>query len=328
MFAVMMVGMRTTMPSFDFFNALTLKAMADGQLRHVSEIVDDVILRAELSPEVLAEKQPSGKFRARDRAGWACSNLYRAGLLDCVSRGNYRISDLGRQIAPTLGDAIGEAEFAALPKWQAYLAARSAKEERPLADIPADVSTEAFSIDERQAEDIAISAVEALNEELAAELLQRLREGSPTFFELAVIKVLQAMGYGGKDDHAVEELRRDSHTGRSGDGGIDGVIKLDPLGVQNIFIQAKRYKQGNSVGRPDLQSFVGALHGKRCVSGVFITTSHYTKDAQTYAEREAQDRLVLIDGHQLASLMVSYGVGVQRKRTIEILQIDDDFFEY
>ena len=122
-------------------------------------------------------------------------------------------------------------------------------------------------------------------------------------------------------------MRRESHTGKSGDGGIDGIIKLDPLGVQNIYIQAKRYKQGNTIGRPELQGFVGALHGKRVARGVFITTSHYTAEARAYAQGEAQDRLVLIDGDQLAALMLAYGIGVQKKRTLDVLEIDEDFFE-
>ncbi|MCY1703358.1 MULTISPECIES: restriction endonuclease [Deinococcus] len=224
---------------------------------------------------------------------------------------------------PTVGDTLGENEFAPLPKWQQYLAERAQKQKsKDKASKAVDILSE-----QQHPEDVAIAAIESLNEKLSLELLRRLREGSPSFFELAVIKVLRGMGYGGKDDHEVEGLRRESHTGKSGDGGIDGIIKLDPLGVQNIYIQAKRYKQGNTIGRPELQGFVGALHGKRVARGVFITTSHYTAEARAYAQGEAQDRLVLIDGDQLAALMLAYGIGVQKKRTLDVLEIDEDFFE-
>ncbi|MFC6591919.1 restriction endonuclease [Deinococcus lacus] len=315
--------MRETMPNFDEFNALTLKFMGDGVARHVSQIKDEVMQLANLSPEVLAETQPSGELRVRDRIAWACSNLFLAGLLDRPSRAVYQISETGKQLLPEVGEQLGEKEFAPLPKWQKYLAERSQKQKGKGVGKAAPTLP-----DERETENTVLEIVQRLNRGLADDLLQRLREGSPEFFERAVIRVLRGMGYGGTGEGSnVEALRRESHTGRSGDGGIDGIIKLDALGVQNIYIQAKRYKQGNTIGRPELQGFVGALHGKRVARGVFITTSHYTAEAKAYAEGEAQDRLVLIDGVQLANLMLSYGVGVQPKQTLTLLEIDEDFFE-
>lgn len=317
--------MRDTMLSFEESNALTLKLMGDGLARQVNQIKDSVTDLARLSPEVLNEKLPSGESRARHRVGWACSNLYRAGFLHKPQRGVYQISDTGREILPRVGQVLTEKDFESQPRWQQYLTERdqrqsqrghSTKQKRQpdLNDDP---------------ESIAITAVDKLNDDLSIELLRRLREGSPAFFERAVIKVLRAMGYGGRDERELASLLTQSHTytGRSGDGGIDGIIKLDPLGIQNIYVQAKRYGEGNPVGRPEVQGFVGALHGKRANRGVFITTSRYTPDARAYAEAEAQDRLVLIDGVQLTDLMRSYGVGVQPKQTLTLLEIDEDFFE-
>lgn len=318
--------MRQTTPSFDEFNALTLKFMGDGQARPVNQIKDAVTELAQLSPEALAEKIPSGESRARHRVAWACSNLYRAGFLVRPQRGVYEISETGRQLLPSVGDVLTEKVFETQPRWRQYLAERKQRQgERGEAPLPS-AQTHAPS-DEQDPESAALAAVEKLNDDLAIDLLRRLREGSPAFFERAVIRVLHAMGYGGRSERELTSLLTGSHTGRSGDGGIDGIIKLDPLGVQNIYIQAKRYGEGSPVGRPDLQGFVGALHGKRATRGVFITTSRYTPDARTYAESEAQDRLVLVDGVQLTTLMLTYGVGVQPKQTLTLLEIDEDFFE-
>lgn len=318
--------MRQTTPSFDEFNALTLKLMGDGKARPVSQIKDAVTELAQLSPEALAEKIPSGESRARHRVAWACSNLYRAGFLVKPQRGVYEISDTGKQMLPHVGNVLTEKDFEAQPRWQQYLTERNQRQgER--GETTVQTTRTHTPVDEQDPESTAIAAVDKLNDDLAIELLRRLREGSPTFFERAVIQVLYAMGYGGKNERELASLLKDSHTGRSGDGGIDGIIRLDPLGVQNIYVQAKRYKENNSVGRPDLQSFVGALHGKRATRGVFITASRYTPDAKAYAESEAQDRLVLIDGVQLTTLMLTHGVGVQPKRTLTVLEIDEDFFE-
>lgn len=314
------------MPSFDEFNALTLKFMGDGQARQVNQIKDAVTARAELSPQALAETIPSGESKVRHRIAWACSNLYRAGFLVKPQRGIYQISDTGRQILPTVGETLTEREFETQPRWQQYLAERNQRQgDRVGAVVPA-TSVPAL-VEEQDLESVAIGAVDKLNDDLAIELLRRLREGSPAFFERAVIRVLRAMGYGGNDERELRTLLIENHTGRSGDGGIDGIIKLDPLGVQNIYIQAKRYGAGNPVGRPEVQGFVGALYGKRATRGVFMTTSRYTPDARAYAEGEAQDRLVLVDGVQLTTLMLNYGVGVQPKQTLTLLEIDEDFFE-
>lgn len=161
-------------------------------------------------------------------------------------------------------------------------------------------------------------AVMRINLKAAADLIRRLRGQSPLFFEKAVIDVLIAMGYGGLDS-------RVRHIGGTGDGGVDGVIDQDALGLTRIYVQAKRYAEGNTVGRPELQGFIGALEGQNAKQGVFVTTSSYTKDAVEYAEGRP-DRLAIIDGKKLAEMMIRYGVGVQVKEVFSVVGVDRDYF--
>jgi restriction system protein len=157
------------------------------------------------------------------------------------------------------------------------------------------------------------------NEALATELLARIRERDPLFLEQLVLHLLTAMGYGGRAGAA-------QHLGRSGDQGLDGVIRQDALGLDRVYVQAKRYAADHSVGRPDIQAFVGALHGAQADRGVFIATSRFTAEAREYAER-VPARLVLIDGARLTELMVLHNVGVQDEETFTIKRVDEDFFE-
>ncbi|MGH3852989.1 MAG: restriction endonuclease [Pseudonocardiaceae bacterium] len=155
--------------------------------------------------------------------------------------------------------------------------------------------------------------------DVAAQLLDRLRAANPEFLEQSVLDVLVAMGYGGVEQRA----RR---IGGSGDGGVDGVIDQDPLGLARIYVQAKRYAADNVVNRPQIQGFVGALHGQQASQGIFITTSGFTRDAIDYA-RSVNASVVLIDGDRLASLMITHGVGVQSVQTYTVVEIDEDYFE-
>lgn len=163
------------------------------------------------------------------------------------------------------------------------------------------------------------AAVEENNAAVAADLLTRVREQDPAFLENLVLKVLTAMGYGGAAGSA-ERL------GRSGDEGLDGVIKQDPLGLDRIYLQAKRYAADRTVGRPDIQGFVGALHGAQADRGVFITTSRFSPDAYSYAEKVAA-RVILIDGADLAALLVKHNIGAQESETFVLKRVDEDFFE-
>ncbi|MGH3584767.1 MAG: restriction endonuclease, partial [Pseudonocardia sp.] len=164
------------------------------------------------------------------------------------------------------------------------------------------------------------SAVRESNEALAAEVLQRVLDQPPAFLEQLVLTLLSAMGYGGRAGASTE------HLGRSGDGGIDGVVRQDVLGLDRVYVQAKRYAAENTVGRPDIQAFVGALHGQQADRGVFITTSRFSADAGAYVEK-IPNRIVLIDGRRLAELMILHNVGVQEETTVVLKRLDEDFFD-
>ena len=163
------------------------------------------------------------------------------------------------------------------------------------------------------------TGVARINADIADQLLKRILEQEPVFFEQAVLDLLMAMGYGGADGKA-------TRTQLSSDGGIDGIVDQDALGLSRIYVQAKRYAPDNVVGRPAIQAFVGALAGNQANQGVFITTSRFSGEASSFAD-QVPTRIVLIDGERLTRLMIQYGVGVQIKRTVQLVEVDEDFFE-
>jgi restriction system protein len=164
------------------------------------------------------------------------------------------------------------------------------------------------------------SAINELERTISTDIVQRVQSMSPKFLELVVLKLLRAMGYGDSET-SIE------HLGGPGDEGVDGVINQDSLGLQRIYVQAKRYKSENTIGRPDLQKFVGALSGLGANGGVFITTSNFSSEAKEYANKNISQRIILIDGEELGKLMVRYGIGVQSKNSYQVVDIDEDFFD-
>jgi restriction system protein len=181
------------------------------------------------------------------------------------------------------------------------------------------VATEPGSESDQTPLEQVSAAVEQLDADVAAELVHRLHAAPPEFLEKAVLRLLVAMGYGGNDGAAV-------HLGGPGDGGFDGVINQDRLGIGRIYVQAKRYKADSTIGRPDVQGFLGALHHAGAVGGVFITTSRFSADAVEFA-RSITPRVILIDGNRLGQLMVTYGIGVQERQTFRVVEPDEDFFD-
>jgi restriction system protein len=228
---------------------------------------------------------------------WARQRLVQAGQIDGSTHGVWRITDAGR------ARLLDQSQ-------------RRARRPRPIPPAPTPGTTPV----ESQAPGALIeSAHRELRNALAAELLQIIARCSPEFFEQLVIDLLVKMGYGGTRKDAGERI------GRSGDGGIDGIIKKDRLGLGVIYLQAKRWDGDTSVGRPDVQKFAGALQGHRAQRGVFITTATFTKDARDYVEK-IESRIVLIDGAELARLMMDFGVGVTRIASYEIKRVDSDYF--
>lgn len=244
--------------------------------------------------------------------GWALSHLSKAGWVDRPARGYYAINDAGRSGIlqfPEGFDYAQAREFFA-PFWP-NTPRRSADE---TADDAVAAAVEILDPVE-QIED----GINRIEQQVGEELLARLRESHPDFFEQAVVDLLLAMGYGGAE-------QRGKRIGGPNDEGVDGIIDQDALGLDRIYVQAKRYKEGNNISRETIQAFVGALHGFGATRGVFLTTSAFTLGAIEYA-RTVQSRVILIDGQRLVALMIKYRVGVQVRRTYASVEIDGDFFD-
>jgi restriction system protein len=307
----------TVMPTWDQFMAPVLTVMSDGAVRGIREIRTAASQAERLTEAQLDELLPSGQRKAENRIGWAVSYLTRVGALQRPTRGQYSITDGGRQLLAAHPHGITELDLRLLVRAGDEWWTQKGSSTRPLADAHdlADNEVVATLDPVEQIE----QGIERIQAEVAADLLARLHVQAPAFFEQAVLDLLIAMGYGGAEGRA-------TRTQLTNDGGIDGIIDQDALGLSRIYVQAKRYALGSSVQRPEIQGFVGALHGNKAGQGVFITTARFSAGAQTYA-KEVPTPVVLIDGPRLASLMIRYGVGVQVRRTVALVEVDEDFFE-
>lgn len=294
-----------SIPKWHEFMAPILRISADGALRDRSQIAaeaaDDVNLTADERGITLTTGQPM----YANRVGWAISHLTKSGALERPERGKYVISPLGRRLLSERPDATR----ADVERVTGYRRVKAVTEQ------PQDSSADEDSLDPAELIDRGIKQIRA---DVAAELLSRILSKSPAFFEQTVVELLVAMGYGGAEGQA-------NVTSLTNDGGIDGVIDQDTLGLNRVYVQAKRYAADYVVTRPDVQGFVGALNGK-ADGGVFITTGRFTQGARDYAD-VVPTRIILIDGQRLTSLMIRFGVGVQTRETVHIVEIDEDFFE-
>ena len=288
----------------------TLQVLSDGQSRQRREVFDAVAEYASVSDEARSETLKSGGTRFEQRMGWVLSHLGKAQWVDRPERGHYVINDAGRAALAKYPQgfdyALAREVFA--PFWP-----EKTKDAAPTA-VPRQSSDEIS--DPIEVIEDAVARIEA---GVGEELLDRLRNSHPDFFEQAVVDLLLKMGYGG----AAQRGRR---IGGSNDEGIDGLIDQDALGLDQVYIQAKRYKEGNNVGREPIQAFVGALHGFGASRGVFLTASAFTSGAVEYAQR-VQSRIILIDGAKLVELMIAYRVGVQEKQKFSAVEVDEDYFE-
>jgi len=302
-----------SMPTWQQFMAPVLRVLLDGRPIRRRELYELVADAARISEEQRGELLSSGQVKFENRIGWATSYLNRVGALDRPQRATYQITDQGRGLLARHPDGIEERHLGELTPGGVLEWRQPRRAATPEVDVDlAPVETELDPV-EQVSEGIA-----RIQADVAADLLARLHAQAPTFFEKVVVDLLVAMGYGGAGG-------RETVTQASNDGGIDGVIDQDALGLNRVYVQAKRYALDSSVGRPEVQAFVGALSG-RADGGVFITTARFSSGAQEYA-RTAHSRIILIDGARLASLMIRYGVGVQVKQTLHIVEVDEDFFE-
>lgn len=300
-------------PDYQTLMLPLLKIAGDGTVHSKRDVVPKLASQFALSEEEQKELLPSGKQEIlNNRVGWARTYLKKALLLDYVQRGQFRITERGKKVLAENPERIGVAYLSRFPEFVEFQRPprpAAAEENEPVAsaaetDTPDDLMATGYLNSRRQIEQ---------------DVLAKVKSCSPEFFERLVVKLLTAMGYGGSLADAGKAI------GKSGDGGVDGVIKEDKLGLEQIYIQAKRW-DSTSVGRPEIQKFVGALHGRRARKGIFLTTSTFTKDADEYA-RGLETKVILIDGQQLAELMFDYGVGISTESTYVVKRIDNDFFE-
>lgn len=298
-------------PDFQTLMRPILMQLADGEVRSTRSIIAAMADQFSLSDEERDEMLPSGRQRTIDnRVGWALTHLSQAGLLDRPARARVALTDDGRRTLASHPDRIDMTALGDFPAYQEFRKRRRAKQPEP--------STVDEPVVSSSPKDLVGAAVAENRAELEGDILKRALSLSPTGFEDLVIRLLESMGYGRAG--SVER------TSASGDAGIDGIISQDPLGLDRIYVQAKRYAVDRSIDRPRIHEFAGALLGKQGDRGVFITTSSFSAGAQVEADR-INARIELIDGARLAELLVDYKVGVQAEQTVSLYRMDEDFFD-
>ena len=288
-----------------------LRFLSDGQEHSLRDTEEALAQHFDLNPSERAELLPSGQQGVfKNRLGWTRTYMKKAGLLASPKRGVFRVTDRGLQTLAANPPRIDARYLEQFPEFMAFREA--SRPANVVTDVPESMPSRATP------EESIEAAHQGLRVQLGQELLARILACSPSFFEQLVVELLVKMGYGGSRRDAGERI------GQTGDGGIDGIIKEDRLGLDTIFIQAKRWQ--GTVGRPEIQKFVGALQGQRAKKGVFITTSGYTAEASDYVSR-IDTKVVLIDGQQLSGLMIDFDVGVSVAAAYLVKRVDSDYFE-
>lgn len=299
-------------PDFQSLMLPLLKLAEDGQAHSLGDAREALAAQFKLSQVELDELLPSGtQSKFYNPVAWARSYLQQAGLLLSPKRGHFQISDRGRVVLKAPPNRIDIKFLDQFPEFVEFKTPKQSGGEPTARVTPA--TSEADT-----PEEVFEAAHQRMNLSLASEVLTRVKTGSSEFFERLVVELLLKMGYGGSRSDAGHAV------GKSGDEGIDGIISEDRLGLDIVYLQAK--KLDGTVGRPEIQKFVGALHGKRAKKGVFITTGSFSAEASAYVEH-IDPKVVLIDGKRLARLMIDFEVGVATARTYKVKRIDSDYFE-
>lgn len=297
-------------PKYDEITKPLLKWLADGEQKKTSDAIEYISSHFSLNDDERKRLLSSGKQTViSNRVGWARTYLKMSGLVNYVKRGVLQITSRGKEVLKENPDKIDQKY---LVKFDEFLTFKD-KANKNTSNIESKAEDET-------PEDLLESAYNEIRNNLAVEILDNVRKASPSFFENLVVELLINMGYGGSRKDAGEAI------GRSGDEGIDGIIKEDRLGLDVIYIQAKRWNDKATIGRPEIQKFVGALAGKQARKGIFIATTSYTQEAIQYA-KTVDHKVILIDGDQLSQLMIDYNVGVAQVASYEIKKIDLDYFE-
>ena len=308
-------------PDYQTLMLPLLKIVSDGNEYKLNDIVEILAKRFDLTDEERAELLPSGQtFLFGNRVGWARTYLKKSGLLDAPKRGVISITQRGKEVLKENPSAITDKFLQRFPEFLEFKSTKKDRFHPSVKKLFEEISrpteqVESFTITpEEQIED----GYQEIHQSLKGEVLFKLKSIHPAFFEKIVVQLIVKMGYGGSIQDAGKAI------GKSGDEGIDGIIKEDKLGLDVIYIQAKRWE--GVVGRPELHKFVGALAGQGAKKGIFITTSSFTKEAEQYSPKN-ETKIVLIDGERLAQYMIDYNLGVSVQNTYEIKKLDSDYFE-
>jgi restriction system protein len=291
-----------TIPDFQTIMLPLLELSSDGKNHNIHDVIDTLGKHFNLTDEELNELIPSGQKRFSNRVGWARTYLTKAGLLEMEEKAIHKITARGLYLLTTKPTEINKKLLEQYPE---FIEFKKRKSQHTSTSI------------ERTPEEIIDDAYEDINEKLAGDILEQVMKCSPSFFEQLVVDLLVKMGYGGSREDAARAV------GKRGDGGVDGIIDEDRLGLDTIYIQAKRWE--GTVSRPEIQKFVGALAGKKANKGIFITTSSYSNEATTFVKTINQ-KVILIDGERLAELMIESNVGVTEVTSYPIKRLDSDFF--
>jgi restriction system protein len=296
-------------PDYQSIMLPLLKLLADGDEHSFRDSIEYLARFFKLSDEERKELLPSGQQAVFDnRVGWARTYMKKAGLIETTRRGFFKITQRGLEALKQKPSEINVKFLEQYPEFIKFREMRKEKEK---------VAPEPQTAEKQSPEDLLVYGYQRIRQELADELLTQIRSCSPDFFERLVVELLVKMGYGGTRKDAGKAI------GKTGDEGIDGIIKEDKLGLDIIYIQAKRWE--NTVSRPEIQKFAGALQGHRAKKGIFITTSHFSREALDYVSK-IESKIVLIDGEHLSHLMIDYDIGVSKVASYDIKNIDTDYF--
>jgi len=297
-------------PNFENIMLPLLKFLSDKKEHAKKDAVEALAKEFNLSEEELNQLQPSGRNLLFDnRVAWARKYMHEAGLIGAPRRGYWQITDKGIEIVKKNPPAIDIEFLDQFPGFKEFRTGRRDKNEQAVPLLKNDL--------QRTPEELLESGYQEMKQSLVQDILEQVKECNPSFFENLVVELLLKMGYGGSRRDAAEAI------GKSGDEGIDGIIKEDRLGLDCIYVQAKKWE--GQVGRPEIQKFAGALQGKRAKKGIFITTSYFTQEAKDFA-KNIDNKIILIDGQFLAELMIEHNIGVSPVAAYEIKRLDSDYF--
>lgn len=305
-------------PDYQTLMLPVLKRAASGAPIRVPEVEDGIASEFSLSDDEREQMLPSGRQKVlHNRIHWAKFYLSKAGLVATPQRGYFQATEAGRKLLATNPLRIDVDLLLGYPAFAEFQQS-STNKNRDSDGVTGGTPTTSLVSNTTPEEQVEAAYDEVLSV-LRTELLERILQNSPSFFEHVIVDLLIAMGYGGSRRSAATQL------GRTGDGGVDGVINEDRLGLDRLYVQAKRYAPPNTIGRPDVQGFLGSLVGLGATKGVFVTTSSFSLQATEFV-RHLPQRIILIDGDRLADLMIEHDIGVRLNRAIEFKRIDEDFF--